>query len=1263
MILKLGDPDRKVPIVETFHEQTDDELIEKEEIWLRVQQLMKGFDIGIQDKKAKNKHFPKKIASNLKFLNNLQPEWRRHVTIVHQTKDLHEVDYTQLYDFLKYNQAEINEQRAKRLARAHDPLALMANSNNRYNYPVFLQDQPSSVTYMKQPQPNNNFNLQPSFNTNYMQQPMLNPKDIIDPITAMNMALVLMAKAFKLNYSTPTNNNQRISSNPHKVLQLQRQGHLARNCTVRPRKRDVAFLKSQLLIAQKEEARIQLQAEEFNFMVVAGYLEEIEEVNANCILMANLQQASTLGTQTNKALIYDSDGSAENDSNVISVVSNMEQSGGTVEQHPATAEETCALYDSLYNNLATKVKTNNSEAAKFVRDFKSLAKEADDSLAKHKALEFEIERLMRAVVSQDIMSIVQRLQAQLGDLKHQSKDTPCESDTLDSLSQKLENENVELDFSHGYGIDDIPSSPPRRTPLRARMGSSPNCTLKPLNSSCGVKLSLRWLPVWEFSTRRPQTLCGKAFDETRAEYFSEDYDEEREMEPRPERTREVTPPLRTRSPRVHIQCKRAVVGFEEALNRKGGRTRRNTEVHSIKQKEGKSVRAFATRYTDDTLQILGLHEDQRIFGFVHGLSTRNLVEHLSTDLPSTYKGLMEKTYTWIEIEEAVKSGQLSHLVKGIKKERAKTSDSQRGEKNEKSTTLAEYAVRRDSNLENKDGSLHDPQGCQIPYHLRNWNCVLNIRIKQNRRRCKENQRDLPVNTKGILSYIDAEEKIVINDKYPEQTVTIEKQLPEHFKERTIMIDGKPFNTEHKLNEYSHIKPIKKRRSLGLDHSTTTCKKVEELTRARILREAAHKTWVANPVMVESLSGLRLKYFMDAYKGYHSIQMAEEDEDKTSFFTGKKLKDALRFKKRRSNVSNTSRQGEHDIVFRARGDNNKEMPKKLIEAPLEDNRKEVRRKIDMKLEETKPSCEWKLYTDEASISDGSGAGLMLIDPKGNPKGVQDLTIEHIRRNQNKKVDGLNKLALMTFKHLTKEVLVEVLGKRSIKEKEVLQVETIDEESWMTPIYEYLLSGLLLEDSKESKKIRIKAPHYKLIRGSLYKKSFYTSWLRCIAPPKTDDPSMHRDVARIIQDCEKCKEQFAMRKRIEIRAIEAGNACMGKGLFGPNGERGRKVEVGLDNFGGEEIGNCGVNNGRGSSIFGRCGGSLAICLMKSKDGLGGGGLVVVGGRSSSEEYLDGWVGAGGGEIKGGDIDFGVTKSLLGEILGESGSEGFRVDEKAV
>nr|GEV42580.1 hypothetical protein [Tanacetum cinerariifolium] len=89
-------------------------------------------------------------------------------------------------------------------------------------------------------------------------------------------------------------------------------GHFARNCIVRPRRRDVAYLQTQLLIAQKEEAGIQLQAEEFDLMAAAADLDDIEEVNANYILMANLQQASTSGTQTEKAPVYDSNGSAKN---------------------------------------------------------------------------------------------------------------------------------------------------------------------------------------------------------------------------------------------------------------------------------------------------------------------------------------------------------------------------------------------------------------------------------------------------------------------------------------------------------------------------------------------------------------------------------------------------------------------------------------------------------------------------------------------------------------------------------------------------------------------------------------------------------------------------------------------------------------------------------------------------------------------------------------------------------------------------------------
>nr|GEW36933.1 hypothetical protein [Tanacetum cinerariifolium] len=48
-------------------------------------------------------------------------------------------DYTQLYDFLKYNQKEVDDLKAERLTRTQDPLELMATSNNPYTFPVALE--------------------------------------------------------------------------------------------------------------------------------------------------------------------------------------------------------------------------------------------------------------------------------------------------------------------------------------------------------------------------------------------------------------------------------------------------------------------------------------------------------------------------------------------------------------------------------------------------------------------------------------------------------------------------------------------------------------------------------------------------------------------------------------------------------------------------------------------------------------------------------------------------------------------------------------------------------------------------------------------------------------------------------------------------------------------------------------------------------------------------------------------------------------------
>ncbi|GKG01538.1 hypothetical protein Tco_0306243, partial [Tanacetum coccineum] len=117
-----------------------------------------------------------------------------------------------------------------------------------------------------------------------MQQPMPNPEDITDPTTEMNMALVLMAKNAVQNPGVHNVRNQNglivvlgianhnlnrngnvvpvraegnvIGNNGNQIrcYNFRGLGHLARNCTVRPRRRDVAYLQTQLLIAQKEEA-------------------------------------------------------------------------------------------------------------------------------------------------------------------------------------------------------------------------------------------------------------------------------------------------------------------------------------------------------------------------------------------------------------------------------------------------------------------------------------------------------------------------------------------------------------------------------------------------------------------------------------------------------------------------------------------------------------------------------------------------------------------------------------------------------------------------------------------------------------------------------------------------------------------------------------------------------------------------------------------------------------------------------------------------
>ena len=54
----------------------------------------------------------------------------------------------------------------------------------------------------------------------------------------------------------------------------------------------------------------------------------------------------------------------------------------------------------------------------------------------------------------------------------------------------------------------------------------------------------------------------------------------------------------------------------------------------------------------------------------------------------------------------------------------------------------------------------------------------------------------------------------------------------------------------------------------------------------------------------------------------------------------------------------------------------------------------------------------------------------------------------------------------------------------------------QESWMTPILEYLLNGSLPESSKERQKLMRKASRYIVQDGRLYRRGFSMPLLRCV-----------------------------------------------------------------------------------------------------------------------------------------------------------------------
>ena len=112
------------------------------------------------------------------------------------------------------------------------------------------------------------------------------------------------------------------------------------------------------------------------------------------------------------------------------------------------------------------------------------------------------------------------------------------------------------------------------------------------------------------------------------------------------------------------------------------------------------------------------------------------------------------------------------------------------------------------------------------------------------------------------------------------------------------------------------------------------------------------------------------------------------------------------------------------------------------------------------------------------------------------------VRHIPKAENSRADALAKLATSSQEDLSRLTHVEHLVEPSIDLTDIEVSPVTAEPSWMDPIWDYLIEGLLPNDPKEAAKIRMRSARFTNHKGSLYKRGFFTPILKCIAGKDAD-----------------------------------------------------------------------------------------------------------------------------------------------------------------
>ncbi|GJR62376.1 retrovirus-related pol polyprotein from transposon TNT 1-94 [Tanacetum coccineum] len=306
----------------------------------------------MMNKMVRNQLEVSTMQVNVQFIQQLQPEWSRFMTIVKQTVDLDKESYDKLFDILKKYQKEVNEICAKKIARNANPLAFVANAQP-YPDPYYQALKPQR-SYA--PTSNQSSSTRSQASTRYKG------KEIAKPITPlsesaseedndleqaqkdkeMHKNLALIVKYFKKLYK-PTNNNLGTSSNSknknvdnsprykndNQTGKFGNQGtetvagaretvgsqvvqqtgihcfnckefrHFAKECRKPKSVKDYMYHKEKMLLCKQAEKGVQLQAEQADWLEDTDEEIDEQELEAHYSYMAKIQEVLPTDSDVN----------------------------------------------------------------------------------------------------------------------------------------------------------------------------------------------------------------------------------------------------------------------------------------------------------------------------------------------------------------------------------------------------------------------------------------------------------------------------------------------------------------------------------------------------------------------------------------------------------------------------------------------------------------------------------------------------------------------------------------------------------------------------------------------------------------------------------------------------------------------------------------------------------------------------------------------------------------------------------------------------